>query len=485
MNENLPYEDELKKRLSDLLLPAEDTAWEDMKQRLDKDDKDRPLIPPVFKGCAGYGILFLVIAIVSLFIIDPAKWFHNGSKQKHIKNDSIGNKMPVNKNDTIRTIPLQEDNSVSGSSLKDSSTLSQKGITYSTLLTDTSVDRRKVLNRESSDSTDHKKQNKNFTKTTNTIPRRQEYNTDTKKTHEIDHVVKKIPGRLEANSNGNAETNSVVDENINQSDKHQPDSLKPDTANVTLKKVVKIDSSKKNNKDTIAKKSVSKIDSVKQKHIYFGAGLALHQLIPIAGQKSNPYNSLGRKSSLRDYIPSVYLRLYNNKKWFIQSEFRYGAPQYTKDIVFVPKKIIDTSFSIVTSESKTVKKTFYHQLPVSFNYFVLPGLSAGAGVTFNKFSSAIVQQNVNKSNTITLIDSLVSSDLVTQKKADSNFVKTYMQALFEIQYQWKRLSAGVRYSFGLQPYLEFALPGGIQGKEKNSSLQIFIRYELWQSRRKE
>ena len=159
-------------------------------------------------------------------------------------------------------------------------------------------------------------------------------------------------------------------------------------------------------------------------------------------------------------------------------------PQYTKDIVFVPKKIIDTSFAVVTSESKTVKKTFYHQLPVSFNYFVLPGLSVGTGITFNKFSSAIVQQDINKSNNITQIDSLVSSDLVTQKKADSNFAKTYVQALFEMQYQWKRFSAGARYSFGLQPYLEFTLPGGIQRKEKNSSLQIFIRYELWQSRRK-
>jgi hypothetical protein len=177
--------------------------------------------------------------------------------------------------------------------------------------------------------------------------------------------------------------------------------------------------------------------------------------------------------------------LYNDKKWFAQSEFRYGAPQYTKDIVFIPKKIIDTSLATVTSESKTVKKTFYHQLPLSFNYFILPGLSVGTGITFNKFSSAIVQQDVNKSNNITQVDSLVSSGLVTQKKADSNFVKSYMQALFEVQYRWKRLSAGARYSFGLEPYLEFTLPGGIQRKEKNSSLQIFIRYELWQSRRKE
>jgi hypothetical protein len=56
-----------------------------------------------------------------------------------------------------------------------------------------------------------------------------------------------------------------------------------------------------------------------------------------------------------------------------------------------------------------------------------------------------------------------------------------MQALIETQYQWKRFTAGARYSFGLQPYLKFKLPGGEQREERNSSMQLFIRYELWRS----
>ena len=97
-------------------------------------------------------------------------------------------------------------------------------------------------------------------------------------------------------------------------------------------------------------------DSLKQKNIYFGAGLAIHQLLPVAGQKSNPYNSLGRKSSLGDYIPSVYVRMYKDKKWFMQSEFRYGAPQYSKEIVYIPKKIIDSLAFHNTSETSRLKR---------------------------------------------------------------------------------------------------------------------------------
>ena len=54
--------------------------------------------------------------------------------------------------------------------------------------------------------------------------------------------------------------------------------------------------------DTIVTRKEPKQDSSQRKPLYFGAGLGMHQLLPIAGQKSNPYNALGRKSSLGDYI---------------------------------------------------------------------------------------------------------------------------------------------------------------------------------------
>ena len=116
---------------------------------------------------------------------------------------------------------------------------------------------------------------------------------------------------------------------------------------------------------------------------------------------------------------------------------------------------------------------------------MLPGLSLGAGVTFNKFSSALVQRDIHKFNIVLQTDSLVSTNILSEKKPDSNFAKSYMQILIETQYQWKRFSGGFRYSFGLQPYLKFQLPDGEQRNEKNSSLQLFIRYEFWRSRKED
>ena len=209
----------------------------------------------------------------------------------------------------------------------------------------------------------------------------------------------------------------------------------------------------------------------------------MHQLIPVDGQKLTPYNSQGRKGSLADYIPSVFGRMYRNDKWFLQAEFRYGAPQYEREVIYQQDNQLDTFNITNTITSAKLKKTFYHQLPVSFSYYVLPNFSIGGGFVWNRFQGAVSEQDVVQRTVSTGVDTVLSKGVIlTSEKADSNFAKSYVQALVETQYTWKRFSLGARYSSGLQPYLKFTLPGGTQQKERNRSLQVFLRYELWRSK---
>ena len=62
------------------------------------------------------------------------------------------------------------------------------------------------------------------------------------------------------------------------------------------------------------------------------------------------------------------------------------------------------------------------------------------------------------------------------------FAKQYWQALFETQYRWKRFTIGARYAIGLEPYVTITLLNSPAQKERNRSLSIFIRYEIWNSR---
>ncbi len=484
MNERLPYEDELLKRLNDLPLADEDAAWEDMRRRLEKEEKDEPIIPPLLRRCGCYGFVLVLIIIAFLFIADPAKWFHQKYKKEQVRPDSIENKKHQN-NTIIKSDKTSPANDIDNKKSFRYDSLNEKDFTGSRTNYDT-VSKQKVSIKKSIyyRNNEHRKPLK-IHKRKNNFYKRPNNNLTAQNNYQHKPYSKKIKQKINMVAPGNVVDSAISDtKHAEQIDKLHHDPAKENIDSIYLKRKLVLDSIKKKITDTSENVKSNKQDFPKQKSIYFAAGLGLHQLLPIAGQKLNLYNSLGRKNSIADYIPSVYVRMYKNKKWFIQSEFRYGAPQYTRETLFRQSKIIDTSSSTITSTNSNVKKTFYHQVPVSFNYFVLPGFSVGAGITFNQFSSALVQQEVHKSNTITQTDSLISSGLIQQKKADSNFKKSYMQALIETQYQWKRFSAGVRFSFGLQPYLKFQLPGEEQREEKNTSLQIFIRYELWRSGKK-
>jgi hypothetical protein len=250
--------------------------------------------------------------------------------------------------------------------------------------------------------------------------------------------------------------------------------------------VPKKNTAKKQPADSPSVKKPNNVDSSKRNSFFFSAGLSVQQQLPIAGQKATPYNSLGRKGSLLDYIPSVYVRLNRRDKWFLQAEFKYGAPQYTKELLYHQEVIADTGAvpRFQTTTSNKLKKSFYHQLPFTFNYYIKPNWSAGGGLQWNKFYGAVSDQEIVKHFNVSNTDSVISKGIVVTKGDSTGaFEKSYYQAVFESQYKWKRFSFGARYTFGLSPYVRINIPNQPERKEKNSNILVFVRYELWQQKK--
>jgi hypothetical protein len=250
--------------------------------------------------------------------------------------------------------------------------------------------------------------------------------------------------------------------------------------------VPKKNTAKKQPADSPSVKKPNNVDSSKRNSFFFSAGLSVQQQLPIAGQKATPYNSLGRKGSLLDYIPSVYVRLNRRDKWFLQAEFKYGAPQYTKELLYHQEVIADTGAvpRFQTTTSNKLKKSFYHQLPFTFNYYIKPNWSVGGGLQWNKFYGAVSDQEIVKHFNVSNTDSVISKGIVVTKGDSTGaFEKSYYQAVFESQYKWKRFSFGARYTFGLSPYVRINIPNQPERKEKNSNILVFVRYELWQQKK--
>jgi hypothetical protein len=481
MSERLPYEEQLPQQWNNLPLPDEDMAWADMKHRLEEEE-DKPLLPFWLRGCAGWALLGLLVVGLGWWMLRPDKW---GQKKKENAELHTAVKEQTSRSDSAFTL---KDTSATATNKN------QQG----------SIDSNRLGTDNNSIVTDSPSEEGIITVPAAEIKRKNQNQFEVTGNQSVRKNKKSKPAQLEQTK---YRVNTTGKDNVAAS-KGEPDrvKVKKDTAITAQQKIVDNDTAisiARNNvtPDSVQKKKIDtttkktppargaekkeKVDSSVNKKLSFSAGIGLQQQLPLAGQKLTPYNRLGRKGSLADYIPSVYVRMEKEKKWFLQAEFRYGAPQHTKEFIF-RQAIVNSDTTLqpqfTTTTSNTLKKTFYHQLPLAFNYYVLPGWSVGTGIQWNKFSSAVTENESIQRNNFAQQDTSLGKTITPLKKDSAyEFSKSYLQAIVETQYQWKRFSFGARYTFGLQPYIRFTLPGGTLQEEKNSALQVFLRYRLWKS----
>ena len=500
MSEKLPYEEKLNELWNGLPLPDEDMAWRDMKRRLDEDDDDKIVVPPPKRGC-GMGALLIGLLLIGgfWFLLRPEKWFMKKETETAQQTGTASDKQEVSSKE--ESAP-KKSNEPGTQRSKNIDTVSKPEI--------------KIV-KENSANTSLQKENKQESETIGEIKIAEPASTKNKPASKpiISKTTRSAPVASVKNKNikqADQKEKISTEDPINSKSVDVVDTFrsKPDPVISTinndqlpkkgLPETKQDDTSTVQKQDSLAMKpvdstTVQKIDqpktvttpsSKKEKEprpIFFSAGIGLHQQIPIADQEWTTFGALGRKGILSDYIPSINLRMEKEERWFLQTEFRYGAPQHTKQFTYSQKISIDTISQVVTTNSSSLKKTFYHQVPLTFNYYVLPEWSIGAGVQWNKFYSAVAEQDVKKRSPGTTIDSVISKNIVKVSNDSSTaLVKSWWQGVIQTQYQWKRFSIGARYSFGLQPYIKFTLPNQPLQEEKNNSLQFFLRYELWRSK---
>jgi hypothetical protein len=495
MSERLPYEEQLPQQWDDLPLPDENSAWEDMKQRLEEEE-DRKPVAWWRRGCGLWALLLPVLLVTAWWLFEKTDWFKK--KKENGKTIVSGKPGSTDRQDqTGNTVSMQDQSSVAPDKNKET------GGTVVTTTSDSS--KRESISAPVNNTLIQSQQSNTITTKNETgisvkIPLAGKRRTGTKTgvkegTKTNDHVPGAITDRNSENPSTQMPKNDAIKTTANEKpdpvvieNKNQP---APDTLSV---KTVADTSTKSQPVKDLAKQQEADNKKEKKKKekpkspFFFSAGLGLYQQLPVAGQKLTPYSASGRKSSLADYIPSLYVRFTKENKWFLQTGFRYGAPQSTKEFMYASKSVPDTAQGVVFTQttSSTLKKTFYHQLPLTFNYYIKPGWSVGAGIQVNKFSTAIADRQVSRTNNVTGQDSVLSKTLISDKgdSSFSVFKKTYLLGILETQYQFKRFSFGAKYSFGLQPYIQFTLPGGNLQKERTQSLQLFIRYQLWRSKSK-
>ena len=251
------------------------------------------------------------------------------------------------------------------------------------------------------------------------------------------------------------------------------------------KPVARKDSSQK-------KKTPPQDDDQKEKDHGWVIGVGLNQFFPIGDQHGSTYNSDGLTGTLSDYLPVPMIRYYLNRKTYLQVEAQLNTPQPTAKNLVISSPLPDTSsagnISTKIESSATIQQLFYFNVPLSLHYNLWNNLDIGTGLQWShltnaigEFDSTITQSNLSGGTNVTNAKDTKSfrGDTLYRRIKTNEF-----RFLADVNYTYKHFVLGLRYNQALSRFVNIQLPTGGTTQARNSSLQLYLRYILLDTRKK-
>lgn len=245
---------------------------------------------------------------------------------------------------------------------------------------------------------------------------------------------------------------------------------------------------KRRNDSTTTAVRKPKADSILQMKGWL-AGAGLNQFFTMGGQEKSDYNSNGTTGGIGDYIPVPMVRYYFSRKLYVQLEAQFNTPQYTTknllasqskpDLVTLPGRVLQTSLYI--------QKLFYFNLPLSVHYSPIPNLYIGGGIQYARLTNGVaLYQDSSHSIFLGGRDSLRSSKIMSFRN-DTTFRKlktNEFRLLLDLNYNFKRFVIGARYNRALSDFINLQISNTQVTQSRNSSFQVYLRYIIWDGRKK-
>ena len=471
------HKDQWDQKLNDLPLPDSEASWQNMKQKLDEDDRKRRIIPPFILNCAAWSLLGIALLAGGWFVYNQVTGKEDISKQSQVNTTVITTSVspvtdsPGTTHSLTKTVPGEDQTAGVDKSNYKTEVVQNADVT--------SIDKTIAINK----TTDKK----------NTGIGRKTRDLTTDRVSSEDVKDKKMQPVKADDNNNDVPVKEEAQEGV-ETGKPGIERKTTGTDSLEVNKPGALEKTEAEKQDTTTKKEAEeplpavadndKTSQPKKSKYYVSAGVGMHQQIPVGEQKSVSYNYYGKPNTVSDYIPSVYLRLHSEEKWFIETGARYGVPQAVPQFSYSQITTLDTMNTKVNRTSVFLRKTYYHQVPLSFNYYILPNWSIGGGGIYSIFHGAVAEREVHSYNYLNQEETMQKSIVRIKEFNDSFLYKTQTHLLLQTEYKWNRLSLGLRYTKGLESYIKYTMPDGTVVDEKNHSLEMMLRFRLWQSKKK-
>ena len=133
-----------------------------------------------------------------------------------------------------------------------------------------------------------------------------------------------------------------------------------------------------------------------------------------------------------------------------------------------------------------IEKLFYLNVPLIVHYSPAKNLYLGAGLEFARLTNGVGLFDTKAVSRISgAYDSAVGSKLISLKTDPvyKEIKSNDWRFLLELDYRWKNLDLGIRYNQAFSHFIDVTISGSQVTKGINNSIQVYIRYELWKSRK--
>jgi hypothetical protein len=491
MKVNHTYETIIKNKLDQLNGPDSDIMWGDMKGILDvhmPQKKKRKIIGWWFFD--GKGLYLSIAILITLGTITGYRILKNKenianttNEKQSLKRSVTGDKKNLNssENNELNGVTTQGNTSKVASSIE-----SQK--------TGKIEDQKSAEN--TNFSTTINKNNKDITST----------QSKGRTTRLNNNKLQYQSGSVNSNNkvagiNKNNQTQVRADE-ISGARKNEPAVSLYNSASFNSLLTVKPQTQKFRIKDIGNKKPadlIAKLNQPQKKGWVIGGSFNFH--MPLSTQQISTLNMNGRKGNLVDYLPSVYVQYHLNDKLYLQSEIQYSSPQHT------PNHILFDEWNNMTTHQKEenlvyLDKLYYINIPVTIHYSPLKNIQFGSGIQLSHLVKSIltdeqaVWQNGMEGWQKTIVNTQIyskspgaaSNNGSMPARVDTalqNFKSNDLRMVLDANYNLNKLNIGFSLNIGLTNYLNSkAGISSIHIKDRNEDLKIYLRYKLWDQRRK-
>ncbi len=478
MSRKRSFEDSLKRKMNELPVPDENESWQKMKQLLDDNKKRKPFV--LFKKEKITGATMLLLFLCLWLMISPEKMKHGSmadplkrqvsEKEKNQKEKTnevaTGNRLSEKKADKKNTDSNHLSSAMQVPTDKETASVQPYNISDKNKLTTSHKKQFDVRKKPSFIATSSRKNffNADHFKPNDYDIKKRRHNFSSQNSVTLQDKTFILGSSTETIADIDKDNNffSFADDNSSRKMPVINDSLQKASAITTTKTMI----------------------SIKKRKAYFiEAGIGLQQQIPLNGQMIVSYQYNGDHTLVQDYIPSVYMKLVKENRWFIQAGFSYASPRLIKEFTYWQNTKTDYSHANTISDIYRLKKTFYSEVPVSFHFYVTPSWTIGGGIMYGWLRGAVAGRETVTYNALSGKQTTETQLLFVKAFTDSFLYKTQAGLLLQTGYEKNGWSVGLRYVKDMQPFVSYTLPDGRKNNKRNASLDLMIRYRLFQSKK--